>query len=168
MLGCCSPLSISTSSENRCRSARDSFRVCGVGDGGQGQIWPGTPTERGWDGTWGRGWGGKGRVEAWNGAGSGGSVGSGIAGLTGCRPRIPGPPPQAAKRTRPSWAWGRPLDPLLDTSDFIQPSPGTLSSIAPLWPPGQAMGREGAPRGWQQAGSRQADGQAENWGQQGG
>lgn len=100
--------------------------------------------------------------------GGGGSVGSGIAGLTGCRPRIPGPSPQAAPRTRPSWAWGRPLDPLLDTSDFMQPSPGTLSSIAPLWPPGLAMGREGAPRGWQQAGSRQADGQAENWGQQGG
>lgn len=28
MLGCCSPLSISTSSEKRCRSARESFRVC--------------------------------------------------------------------------------------------------------------------------------------------
>lgn len=51
---------------------------------------------------------------------------------TDCRFLIPSVPRRAAPRTHPPWAWGRLLDPRLDTSAFMQPCPGALKSIAPL------------------------------------
>lgn len=51
---------------------------------------------------------------------------------TNCKHRIPSEPPCAAPRTRPPWAWGRPWTLLLDTSAFMQPGLGALSSIVSL------------------------------------
>ena len=66
--------------------------------------------------------------------------------------------PSGCCKDTPILGLGPPLDPPLDTRAFMQPRPGALSSIAPLWPPWPAMGREGTPQGLaagrQQAGSR--------------
>lgn len=45
----------------------------------------------------------------------------------------------------------------------MQPGPGALSSIAPLWLPRLAVGREGEPGDWQRAGSRQAEQAGGRW-----
>lgn len=153
-------MSISTSSENRCRSARDSFRVCGVGDGDHGHLRPRTPTKRGM-GTHAAGLGGAVRVGAnrWDCVG-------GIIRQQDCRPGVPGLRPLGRSKDTPTMGLGPPPGPPPGHKSFYaaRSRSSELNSAFVAAQAGRGAGRDarGLAAGRQQAGRR-----AENWGRQG-